>query len=452
MSKKMEKATFKSSLGTFAAVAGSVVGLGNIWRFPYLAGENGGFAFLIVYLVVSLLVSLPVMLSEFAIGRSQRSNAMRSFKQISSGPWFLVGFLGVASAYIIDSFYMVVGGWSLEFLRKSVMNEFAGQTSEQIAEGFNSYVANGVGPVAWAEISLCLATIIIILGVSKGIEKMNKIMMPTLVCILVILVINSIFFLPNSQAGIDFLFHPDFSKITFKTLLTAIGQSFFSLSLGMGAMLTYASYIQEKEHLPNTAFRVMIFDSTIALLSGLAIFPAVFSFGIDPSSGPHLLFLTMPNIFQQIIGGRFLSIIFFLFVFMAAITSQISLLEVVTAYASEELKIKRWKAALGLFFTMSITGSICALSQSDLGLFVINGHTMFDIFDYASSNYMMPIGGLLIVIFAGYVMPERILHSQLTNNGTQRPLPFYYMVIRFLIRFVSPVFISLMFLNLIGII
>ena len=298
--------------------------------------------------------------------------------------------------------------------------------------------------------SLALATTIIILGVSKGIEKMNKIMMPTLVLILVILVINSIFFLPNSQAGIDFLLHPDFSKITFKTLLAAVGQSFFSLSLGMGAMLTYASYIQEKEHLPSTALRVMIFDSSIALLSGLAIFPAVFSFGIDPSSGPHLLFLTMPNIFQQIIGGQFLSIIFFLFVFMAAITSQVSLLEVVTAFVSEELKIKRWKAAIWLLLTMGITGSMCALSQSDMDIFVFNGHSLFDIFDYVSSNYMLPIGGLLIVIFAGRVMPERILYSQLTNDNEKKN--WSYAVIKFLIRYVSPIFISLMFLDLIGLI
>ncbi|MBQ1836456.1 MAG: sodium-dependent transporter [Paludibacteraceae bacterium] len=446
----MAQGTFKSSIGTFAAVAGSVVGLGNIWRFPYLAGENGGFAFLIVYLFVSLLVSLPVMLSEFSIGRSQRCNAMRSFKQISGGPWFLTGMLGVATAYVIDSFYMVVGGWSLEFLRKSVMNEFSGISPERMTEEFNAYIADGTGPVIWALVSLVLATTIIILGVSKGIEKMNKIMMPTLVLILVILVINSIFFLPNSQAGIDFLLHPDFSKITFKTLLAAVGQSFFSLSLGMGAMLTYASYIQEKEHLPSTALRVMIFDSSIALLSGLAIFPAVFSFGIDPSSGPHLLFLTMPNIFQQIIGGQFLSIIFFLFVFLAAITSQVSLLEVVTAFVSEELKIKRWKAAIWLLLTMGITGSMCALSQSDMDIFVFNGHSLFDIFDYVSSNYMLPIGGLLIVIFAGRIMPERILQSQLTNGNEKNTLG--YTVIKFLIRYVSPIFISLMFLDLIGLI
>lgn len=445
----MAQGTFKTSIGTFAAVAGSVVGLGNIWRFPYLAGENGGFAFLIVYIITSVLISVPVMLSEFSIGRSQKCNAMRAFKNISGGPWFLIGFLGVATAYVIDSFYMVVGGWSLEFLRKSIMNSFSGMSPGEMEAGFNAYLADGTGPLIWAEVALVIAVIIIIAGVTKGIERMNKIIMPALITILIILVINSVFFLPNSEAGLSFLFHPDFSKITFKTILVALGQSFFSLSLGMGAMLTYGSYIRKEERLPNTAFKVMIFDSSIAMLSGMAIFPAVFSFGIDPSSGPQLLFLTMPNIFQQITGGYFLSIIFFLFVFMAAITSQVSLLEVVTAYVSEELGIKRWKAAISIFFTMSITGGMCALSQSDMDTFVFFGKSLFDIFDFISSNFMLPIGGLFIVLFAGWIMPERILFSQLTNNKTERPV--YYLILRFLIRFVSPACLSLMFLNLIGI-
>ncbi len=444
----MAQGRFHNKIGTFAAIAGSVVGLGNIWRFPYLAGDNGGFAFLIVYLIVSLLVSAPVMLSEFSIGRSQRCNAMRAFRNISSGPWFLIGFLGVATAYVIDSFYMVVGGWSLKFLQLSVTNAFQSLSADEVAHTFSSFIADGSSTVLWSESTLIIATLVILLGVSGGIERFNKVLMPTLLLLLIVLAINSVFFLPDSSKGIEFLFKPDFSKISYETVLKAMGQSFFSLSLGMGAMLTYSAYMPAKQNLPKTAFSIVAFDTIIAIISGLAIFPAVFSFGVDPSAGPQLLFITMPAIFGQITGGHFLSILFFLLVFFAASTSQVSLLEVVTAYISEELGIKRRKAALLIFATMSITGGMCALSQTGSDTFVFFGMSLFDIFDYASSNFMLPIGGLLIVIFAGWVMPKRILHAQLTNGAEDESITFKGL--RFLIRFIAPIFVALMFLNLIG--
>lgn len=446
----MAQGSFKSSLGTFAAVAGSVVGLGNIWRFPYLAGQNGGFAFLVVYLIVALLVSMPVMLCEFSVGRSQRCNAMRSFKNLSAKPWFLVGFLGVATAYIIDSFYTIVGGWSLKYLAFAVSDSFKGQTAEQIKQGFADFSAGGLAPALWGEVSLVLAVLIVLMGVTKGIERICKIMMPALVVILLILAVNSVFFLPDSRLGLEFLFKPDFSKITFHTVLTAMGQSFFSLSLGMGAMLTYGSYMRNTDSLPSVAIRVVVFDSIVAILSGLVIFPAVFSFGVEPTQGPSLLFVVMPNIFQQISGGYLISIIFFLFVFIAAITSQVSLLEVVTAYASEELNVKRWKAVLGIFVTMTVVSQMCAFSLSDYDLFRILGMPLFDVFDWISSNVMLPLGGLFIVIFAGWIMPERILYSQLTNENNCKNA--VYVLLRFLIKFVSPVFVSVMFLSLIGLI
>ncbi|MCR4619737.1 MAG: sodium-dependent transporter [Paludibacteraceae bacterium] len=444
----LAQGTFNTKLGTFAAVAGSVVGLGNIWRFPYLAGDNGGFAFLIIYLFVSLLISMPLMLSEFSIGRSQRCNAMRAFRNISSGPWFLIGFLGVATAYVIDSFYMVVGGWSLKFLQLSIVNAFADMSAADIKGTFGHLLSNGTQLVLWSEATLVIATAVIIGGVSNGIEKFNKYLMPILLLLLIILAVNSIFFLPDSYMGLQFLFYPDFSKITFQTVLKALGQSFFSLSLGMGAMLTYSAYMSNSQRLPCTALSIVSFDTIVAVISGLAIFPAVFSFGIDPSAGPELLFITMPAVFSKIIGGQFLAILFFLLVFLAASTSQVSLLEVVTAYVSEELHIPRRKAAILIFLTMTCTGGICALSLTGAPSLTFFDMSVFDIFDYVSSNIMLPIGGLLIVLFAGWIMPKRILHAQLTNNADREPT--YFKLIRFLIRFVAPVFVSILFLHLIG--
>lgn len=445
----MARGEFNSRIGTFAAVAGSVVGLGNLWRFPYLAGENGGFAFLLVYVCVSLLVSLPVMLSEFSIGRSQQCNAMRAFRRIAPGPWYLIGFLGVVTAYVIDSFYMVVGGWSLEFLRASIMDEFSGKSSEEIKSYFDAFLAGGTGPVLQALTSLGIATVVVFFGVSKGIERFNKLLMPSLFVLLLILVYNSLFCLPKSSEGIEFLFKPDFEKIEFHTVLTAMGQSFFSLSLGMGAMLTYGSYIRPDRNLTKTALGIVGFDSMVAILSGMVIFPAVFSFGIEPTQGPTLLFNTMPNIFQQMTGGHAFSILFFLLVYFAAVTSQVSLLEVVVAFASEEFRIARWKVTLGVGLTMALTGTMCALSQAEGGLFVINGTPLFDLFDSMSSNYMLPIGGFFIVLFAGWIMPSRVLRSQLTNNVDEKR-PIYYIVLRFLMRYVSPAFVAIMFLNLVG--
>lgn len=447
----MARGEFNSRIGTFATVAGSVVGLGNLWRFPYLAGENGGSAFLLVYLCVSLLVSLPVMLSELSIGRSQRCNAMRAFKNIAPGPWFLVGFLGVAAAYVITSFYMVVGGWSLEFLWASIVGEFSGKSSDEIKNYFDLFLAGGTGPTLQALVSLGISLVVVVLGVSKGIERFNKILMPALFVLILILVCNSLFCLPESWKGVTFLLKPDFEKISLQTVLTAMGQSFFSLSLGMGAMLTYGSYIKSDRNLPKTALGIVTFDSLVAILSGMVIFPAVFSFGLEPTQGPTLLFNTMPNIFQQMPGGYGFSILFFLLVYFAAVTSQVSLLETITAFASEELRMKRWKACLAIALTMSVTGSMCALSLSGHGWFEIGGKPLFDIFDSVSSIVMLPLGGFFIVLFAGWIMPSRVLQSQLTNSENESP-SINYVVLRFLIRFVSPIFVALLFLTLIGVI
>ncbi len=445
----MAQGSFNSKIGAFAALAGSVVGLGNIWRFPYLAGDNGGFAFLIIYLLVSVTVSMPLMLSEFTIGRSQRCNAMRAFKNISGGPWFLIGFLGVATAYVIDSFYMVVGGWSLKFLYLAVIDAFSGMSTSDIKTTFSDLLNSGGQLTLWSETTLVIATAVILGGVARGIEKFNKVLMPTLFFLLVILAIHSVFFLPGSEKGLHFLFYPDFSKITFNTVLKALGQSFFSLSLGMGAMLTYAAYMPQTQKLPRTAFSIVTFDTIMAIISGAAIFPTVFSFGIDPSAGPELLFITMPAVFSQIPGGHVIGILFFLLVFLAASTSQVSLLEVVTAYVSEELHIARRKAALLIFFTMTGTGLMCALSLSRDSSLVFWGMSVFDIFDYVSSNIMLPAGGLLIVLFAGWIVPKRILHAQLTNGAETES--FTFRAIRFLIRFVAPIFVAILFLSLLGI-
>ena len=430
-----KRGSFGSRFGTVAAVGGSVIGLGNIWRFPYVAGENGGAAFILIYLATSFLISIPIMLSEFSIGRSTRRNPMRAFNKLAPGSkWKLVGYMGILTAFVILSFYCVIAGWAFEFLKESVFNQFNGRSADQIRDSFNGLVASAG---------------IVLSGVEKGIERYTKILMPMLFVLLLGMAVNSLT-LDGAQAGIEFLLKPDFSKITGTTVLQALGQSFFSMSLGMGAMITYGSYIPKNENMFRLAGTVAVTDTCVAILAGLAIFPAVFSYGISPTSGPELVFITLPNVFGNMTGGYLLGIAFFFLLFTASISSSVSLLEVATLYISEEMHLRRRTATLIAVGTVAGLSALCLWSQAPDSSLRVAGQNIFDLFNNATSLYMLPLGGLLSVLFAGWVLRGRTLQEEVTSRGRYGNALFpYYRVI---VRFVAPVVIVLLFLSQIGVI
>ncbi len=442
--------SFGSKFGIIAAAAGSAIGLGNIWKFPYMAGQNGGAAFLFVYLFFTLAIGLPVMISEFGIGRRGQRNVFGSFKRLSPGtPWYLVGIMGVAAAFMILAFYSAVAGWTLEYIFKSITDSFSGKDPGELETMFRDFTSGSWRPLFWQLVFMFLTAWIIVAGVKGGIEKYTKILMPLLLIIIVVLCIRSIT-LPNSMEGLKFIFRPDFSKLTGKAVLDALGQAFFSLSLGMGTLITYGSYIRKKDNLAATAVGVSIADLVVAILAGIAIFPAVFSFGINPSEGPGLVFITLPNIFEQMPGGYFFSLIFFILLAVAALTSSISLLEVVVAYFSEELKMTRLKATIigsGAIFALGI---FCSLSFGMMSDFQIFGKNLFDLLDFTSSNLLLPLGGLCIVMFVGWYLSKNDMKEELSNSSSLKAL--YFPVYIFIVKFIAPIAIAIVFIYGLGLI
>lgn len=448
-----KRANFGSKLGVILASAGSAVGLGNIWRFPYETGENGGAAFIIIYLGCVLLMGIPIMVAEFLIGRRSRSNTAGAYQRLAPGtPWKWVGRMGVLAGFLILSYYTVVAGWTLEFIYEAATNSFAGKSAEGFIASFDSFVANPWRPLIWLIAFMLMTHYIIVKGVEKGIEKSAKIMMPALFILLIILAICSIS-LPGSSAGINFLFKPDFSQINSKTFLSAMGQAFFSLSLGMGCLCTYASYFKNDTPLPKVALNVATIDTLVAILAGIIIFPAAFSVGIKPDAGPSLLFITLPNVFQQAFGSIpllaiTLSIMFYVLLAVAALTSTISLHEVVTAYLHEEFNMTRKKAARIVTTSCIILGVFCSLSLGIGKEYTLFGMTLFDLFDYVTAKLMMPIGGFLIAIFTGWYLDKKILWEEITNQGKLKPIVFKTLV--FLLKYFSPIAILLIFIHELG--
>lgn len=444
-----KRENFGSKIGVIAAAAGSAIGLGNIWRFPYVAGENGGGAFLLVYLVFVVGIGVPVMLSEFVIGRRAQSNPVGAFKRLApKSLWPFAGFVGITAAFTILAFYTTVAGWTLEYLYLTLAGGFDKADKAGLTSQFSSFISSGPRPMFWQMIFMVMTAYIVLKGVKNGIEKYNKILMPLLFGILILLVIRSLT-LPNSFEGVHFLFAPDFSKINAEVLLQALGQSFFSLSIGMGTLITYGSYINKKDNLSSTAFSVSVADTLVAVLAGMAIFPAVFAFGITPEAGPSLVFITLPMIFSQMAGGQFFEIIFFVLLAIAALTSTISVLEVVVAYLSEELKLSRAKSTLIAAGSISVLGILCTLSQGPLPKLSIGGMNLFDILEATSATILLPLGGLFIVIFVGWVMKKETVFAEITNEGSLKGrLKMLYLII---IRFIAPVAIALVFLNGVGI-
>jgi len=440
--------SFGSRLGVVAAAAGSAVGLGNIWRFPYILGENGGGAFLIIYLVITFAIGIPVMMSELVIGRRSQRNAVGAFRMLAPGkPWYLVGMMGIISAFMILAFYTAVSGWTLEYLYQTVIGGFKGKSSAELTAMFDSFRSDSLRPALWFAIFMLATSGIVLGGVRKGIEKSTKIMMPLLFVLLIIMCIKSLT-LPGAGKGMDFLFRPDFSKITGTAVLMALGQVFFSLSIGMGTIITYGSYIQKDNNLATTSVQVSLIDTTVAVLAGIAIFPAVFAFGISPASGEALTFIVLPGIFQQMPGGMVFSFMFFLLLALAALTSTISVLEVIVAYFSEQLGLSRRKAIVLATISMFILGITASLSMGLTSGIKLFGLNTFDLFNTTTANILLPLGGLLIVIFLGWFFPGKDTRDELSNGGQLKIR--YYSIYRFIIRFVAPIAITIVFLNGIG--
>lgn len=442
------RAEFSSKFGVIAAAAGSAVGLGNIWKFPYITGVYGGAAFLFVYLGFIAAIGLPVMLSELIIGRKARKNAFGSFKKLAPNTaWPIVGLLGVGAAFMILAFYGVVAGWAVEYIVVSVENGFKSQTPDQLASMFTNFIEAPIKPVFYQLVFMFLTGLIVMLGIKDGIEKNSKIMMPFLVFIILVLDVRAIT-LPGAGAGLKFLFHPDFSKLTGEGILSALGHAFFSLSLGMGTLITYGSYIDKKNNLFNTALNVTIADTAIAILAGIAIFPAVFAFGIEASSGPGLVFITLPNVFQQMPGGYIFSILFFILLVLAALTSSISILEVVVAYFHEELKMKRKLATVFATVIISLLGIICSLSMGIFSHYKFFSLNFFDLLDWISANLMLPLGGLFISLFLGWKFGRKKIQAEIEKGGSISQ--FFLSIFMVLVRFVAPIAIAIVFLKGIG--
>ncbi len=440
--------SFGSKFGVIAAAAGSAIGLGNIWRFPYVVGENGGGAFLFVYLGFIFLIGIPVMLSEFVIGRGAQRNPFGAFRKLAPGkPWYLVGLMGVVAAFMILAFYTAVAGWTLEYIYQSIINGFAGKNPGQIDLMFETFRGGSFRPIIWFVVFMFFTGYIVVAGVKNGIEKYAKILMPVLLVLIIVMCIRSVT-LPGAGEGLEFLFKPDFSKITASTILEALGQAFFSLSIGMGTLITYGSYISKKEDLGGTAVSVSLADTFIAILAGVAIFPAVFAFNIEPSAGEGLVYKTLPNIFQQMPGGYYFSLLFFVLLGVAALTSTISVLEVIVAYFVEELKMKRKRATVVATFSVGVLGILSVLSFSSLKGFKIFGKNIFGILDFTSANILLPLGGLFIVLFVGWFYGVGNSRKELSNDGKlkARYYPFYI----FLVKFVAPIAIAMVFLNGLG--
>ena len=438
---------FTTKLGVIATTVGSAVGLGNIWRFPYEAGEGGGGAFIVVYLLVIALIGIPVICAEFVLGRSSRRNIFGAFRHFSpKGKWHYVGYVGILASIMILSFYSVVAGWTMEYIYQSVSGGLDYGTAASFQGQFDEFSHGNWRPLMWTVAFLLCNLLILRRGVQKGVEKMSNIMMPILFVLLVAFCVNSLM-MDKADEGLQFLFNPDFSKVTPQVVIGAMGQAFFSLSIGLGTMMTYASYFSKKTDLRRSAAITAVLDTFVAILAAVIIFPAVFSFGESPAQGPALVFEILPAIFSQLPGSAVWSVLFFVLLFIASLTSTISMSEVSIAFLTDEKKMSREKATwlntgIAIFF-----GALCALSFGCLGDVKIFGLTIFGLFDYVTSNILLPVGGFFISLYAGWVLDKRIFNRELADGRRS----FFAWLMRFCLRWVAPAAILIIFLSQIGV-
>lgn len=442
---------FSSTLGVLAATLGSAVGLGNIWKFPALTGENGGAGFLLIYLCATLLVGLPVMIAEQTLGRHARANPIAALKAMAPGrPWWIVGASGMVAAFLIMAFYSEVVAWVFAYVWKSIEGSALSSDAAVTEAAFASLVSSPWQSLVWQWVVLLLIGGILLKGVSGGIEAVTKRLMPLLFLLLAGLCVFSLT-LDEAAAGLAFLFRPNFSRIDGTVVLTAVGLAFFKLSVGMGTMMTYGSYFRADQNIPSTAARVMCADLAVSLLAGIAIFPAVFTFGFEPSAGPALVFITLPAVFAQLPFGQGLMVVFFILTSIAAIGAMLSLLEVPVLILHERLGLSRAKAIVLCVLLVALLGASCALSGSILADFRLFGRNMFNLMDFVSSNLLLPAGGILIALFTGWVWGKAGFSRALSNDGALGNARLAGVLVA-LLRYVTPLLILAVMLNGLGVI
>lgn len=444
-----EKAKFATKIGLVAATVGSAIGLGNVWRFPGEAQMNGGAAFLILYVICVLILGIPVMLAEFSLGRAGQSDAVGNFKALTPRKkWWIAGAIGLCASYLILSYYLVVAGWTVEYLYSSISGglydgyETAG--SMFFSDKMSGVITSVSSPIFWTIVTLLVNLAVLVLGVQKGIEKISNVLMPVLFVLLLIICVKSLL-LPNSVKGVEFFLKPDFDKISIDVALNALGQAFYSLSLGMGILVTYSAYFPKDSNLTQTAVQVSVLDFVVAFMMGLIIFPAVCSFNMDgaQTEGTTLVFVTMPEIFANMWGTQMWSVLFFLLLAIAAITSTISLGEVAVSFVSDRLSVSRRRACLIVVLPLFVLSPICSLSLGAVPGIQICGMSLFDFLDTFATNLLLPLCALLTCVYVGWILPKDFISRELTNGGNLSGKGLA--IIEFLIRYVSPVLIMLIF-------
>lgn len=451
-----DKGTFSSKLGVIAATVGSAIGLGNVWRFPSEAQTNGGAAFLFVYIICIFVLGIPVMLAELSLGRAGKSDSVGNFKNLTPrSKWWIAGTVGLLASYLILSFYMVVAGWTVEYLFDSITGDlYNGYTAASQSDGnafftdkMASYVAGTWNPLIWTFVMIALNLAVLLAGVRKGIEKMSNVLMPLLFVIMLIFCYVSLS-LPGAYAGVEFFLNPDFSKINVNVIINALGQAFFSLSLGMGILVTYAAYYPQNTNLTRTSVTVSLLDFFMAFIMGLIIFPAVKSFGLDSNGnsleGTTLVFVTLPEIFANMSATKLWSTLFFLLLSVAAITSTISIAEVSVAFVRDRFHMRRSTACFMVLLPLIVTSSLCSLSLGAVPGLELFGIPLFDFLDNFATNTLLPISAFAICIYVGWGLPKSFIYDELSNNGSlhSKAIP----IVSFLIRYVAPVLIAIIFI------
>lgn len=447
----IKRGGFSSSFGVLAATLGSAVGLGNIWKFPYLTGANGGAGFLLIYLLATLLIGLPVMIAEITLGRTAKADPITTLQNLApkkSLPWWLVGVAGMVAAFLILSFYSEVVAWVFAYVFKAIGGSILSSDRHVTESAFGALIGDPLQSLLWQWAVLVFIGGILLMGVTKGIEGIAKKLMPILFLLLLLLCAVSLS-LDKAADGLAFLFRPDFSKITAGVVLTAMGLAFFKLSLGMGTMMTYGSYFRDDQNIPQTTLRVMAADLCVSMLAGIAIFPAVFTFGFEPAAGPALVFITIPAVFSQIPGGQLLMIAFFVLASVAATGAMLSLMEVPVVILHERMGMSRAKATLLTIAGLMLLGSTCALTNNVLAGFKLFGMNMFDLFDFVSSNVLLPLGGILLAVFVSWVWGADQFIRAVSNNGMLDNASTARVVL-FLLRYVSPLLILAVMLKGLG--
>ena len=443
------KVQFATKIGLIAATVGSAVGLGNVWRFPVLAQSNGGAAFLLIYIACVFILGIPVMMAEFSLGRGGQSDAVGSFMSVTPGKkWWMAGAIAIIASYLILCYYMVVAGWTMEYLWNSITGDLYSATSSsgvadssQFTAKMKEYIVDDTNPLIFTYIMLIANFVVLMCGVKKGIERLSNILMPMLFVLLIIFGCVSLS-LPKAEEGLKFFLSPDFSKINGSVIINAMGQAFFSLSLGMGILITYASYYPKTTILSRTAVTVSLLDMTVAIMMGIVIFPAVTSFGLTGESleGPSLVFSTLPEVFAQMPLTQLWSSLFFFFLMVAALTSTISIAEVSVAFMQDRFKLSRFKACIIVVAPLFLFSSLCSLSQGSLGNMTFAGYNLFDLFDTVATNILLPTASILLCIYMGWVAPKSFFKDQLTNQGTVKSRVFN--IVLFIVRFVAPILIA----------